>query len=109
MADDMNAPVTHSPLAAVTDLAPSSPPGEPEPPAAEALPDDGVPAAVSEPLPLAPAAVSEPSPASPEAPAEAADEPAPEQKKHWYVVKVTSGREDTIKEAIERRVRKEGL
>ncbi len=30
-------------------------------------------------------------------------------KKRWYVVKVQSGREDTIKEAIERRVRKEGL
>jgi len=32
-----------------------------------------------------------------------------ESKKRWYVVKVTSGREDTIKEAIERRMRKEGL
>lgn len=32
-----------------------------------------------------------------------------ERKKHWYVVKVQSGREDTIKEAIERRMRKEGL
>src|SRR5262249_8128796 len=39
----------------------------------------------------------------------AAAEPPPENKKHWYVVKVQSGREDTIKEAIERRVRKEGL
>lgn len=39
-----------------------------------------------------------------------AAEPAPaENPKHWYVVKVQSGREDTIKEAIERRVRKEGL
>jgi transcriptional antiterminator NusG len=32
-----------------------------------------------------------------------------ENKKRWYVVKVQSGREDTIKEAIERRVHKEGL
>ncbi|MFO0929903.1 MAG: transcription termination/antitermination NusG family protein [Gemmataceae bacterium] len=39
----------------------------------------------------------------------AVEEPAPENRKHWYVVKVQSGREDTIKEAIERRVRKEGL
>jgi transcriptional antiterminator NusG len=39
----------------------------------------------------------------------AADEPPPENPKHWYVVKVQSGREDTIKEAIERRVRKENL
>lgn len=35
--------------------------------------------------------------------------PHEEQRKHWYVVKVQSGREDTIKEAIERRMRKEGL
>jgi transcriptional antiterminator NusG len=49
----------------------------------------------------------------PEAAAEAVVEPAPEPEpvnlKHWYVVKVQSGREDTIKEAIERRMRKEGL
>jgi transcriptional antiterminator NusG len=30
-------------------------------------------------------------------------------KKNWYVVKVQSGREDTIKDAIERKVRIEGL
>ncbi|MFO0878286.1 MAG: transcription termination/antitermination protein NusG [Gemmataceae bacterium] len=36
-------------------------------------------------------------------------EPEAESKKEWYVVKVQSGREDTIKEAIERRVKKEGL
>jgi transcriptional antiterminator NusG len=34
---------------------------------------------------------------------------APISNKHWYVVKVQSGREETIREAIERRVRKEGL
>jgi transcriptional antiterminator NusG len=39
----------------------------------------------------------------------AAEEPPPANNKHWYVVKVQSGREDTIKEAIERRVRKENL
>jgi len=40
-----------------------------------------------------------------------AEEPAPvpENLKHWYVVKVQSGREDSIKEAIEKRMRKEGL
>ncbi len=38
------------------------------------------------------------------------DEPVPEpSNKHWYVVKVQSGREDTIKEAIERRVKIERL
>lgn len=30
-------------------------------------------------------------------------------KKHWYVVKVQSGREESIKDAIERRVKIEGL
>jgi transcriptional antiterminator NusG len=45
-----------------------------------------------------------------EEPDEGADEPPPvENKKKWYAVKVQSNREDTIKEAIERRVKKEGL
>jgi transcription termination/antitermination protein NusG len=35
--------------------------------------------------------------------------PPPLSKKRWYVVKVQSGREDSIKEAIERRVRIEAL
>ncbi|HEY7307749.1 MAG TPA: transcription termination/antitermination protein NusG [Gemmataceae bacterium] len=37
--------------------------------------------------------------------------PAPPQpsNKHWYVVKVQSGREESIKDAIERRVKIEGL
>jgi transcription termination/antitermination protein NusG len=42
------------------------------------------------------------------APAEEAPAPPP-SKKRWYVVKVQSGREDSIKEAIERRVRIEAL
>jgi transcriptional antiterminator NusG len=51
--------------------------------------------------------------AAPEAPAavataEPAAAPAIPEKK-WYVVKVTSGRENTIKEAIEKRVKIEGL
>ena len=33
----------------------------------------------------------------------------PPSNKHWYVVKVQSGREDSIKESIERRVKIEGL
>jgi transcriptional antiterminator NusG len=37
------------------------------------------------------------------------DEPAQPSNKHWYVVKVQSGREESIKEAIERRVKIEGL
>jgi transcriptional antiterminator NusG len=35
--------------------------------------------------------------------------PEPPTNKHWYVVKVQSGREESIKEAIERRVKIEGL
>jgi transcriptional antiterminator NusG len=41
-----------------------------------------------------------------ETPVAALPEPS---KKHWYVVKVQSGREESIKEAIERRVKIEGL
>jgi transcriptional antiterminator NusG len=37
------------------------------------------------------------------------EEPAEPIDKHWYVVKVQSGREESIKEAIERRVKIEGL
>ena len=53
----------------------------------------------------APAAEEEPAAAEGEAPAPAA-EPS---NKRWYVVKVQSGREESIKEAIERRIKIEGL
>src|SRR5207249_4227981 len=39
----------------------------------------------------------------------AKDAPEPKSNKRWYVVKVQSGREESIKEAIERRVKIEGL
>jgi len=55
--------------------------------------------------PPAPATASESSEPSPGSSSEA----PPGSKKQWYVVKVQSGREDTIREAIERKVRKEGL
>jgi transcriptional antiterminator NusG len=67
------------------------------------------------------AEVHEATPATPEADAEAgpaADGEAPpaaapaatgESSKKWYVVKVTSGREDSIKAAVERKVKIEGL
>jgi transcriptional antiterminator NusG len=45
----------------------------------------------------------------PEAAPPAAEEPPKDDKKRWYVVKVQSGREDSIKEAIERRVKIEAL
>ncbi len=44
--------------------------------------------------------------AEPETPAEP---PPPENPKKWYVIKVTSNREESIKAAIERRVKIEGL
>lgn len=48
-----------------------------------------------------------------EAPAEKAAEPVvaagPPDSKQWYIVKVQSGREESIKEAIERRVKVEAL
>lgn len=45
----------------------------------------------------------------PESSTPAVEEPPPENKKQWYVVKVQSGREDSIRAAIERKVRIEGL
>jgi transcriptional antiterminator NusG len=44
-----------------------------------------------------------------EPPPPGGDVPASSTNKHWYVVKVQSGREETIKEAIERKVKIEGL
>jgi transcriptional antiterminator NusG len=41
--------------------------------------------------------------------AETSPAPDPNDKKQWYIVKVQSGREETIKGAIERRVKIEGL
>src|SRR6266511_2815546 len=44
-----------------------------------------------------------------EAAAAAPEPPEATSNKHWYVVKVQSGREETIKEAIERKMKIEGL
>ncbi|MCE9564324.1 MAG: hypothetical protein K8U57_19990 [Planctomycetes bacterium] len=44
-----------------------------------------------------------------EAATEPATEPVPENKKRWYAVKIQSGREESIKAAIERKVKIEGL
>ncbi len=48
-------------------------------------------------------------PETPTATAVAEPPPPPPSNKHWYVVKIQSGREESIKEAIERRVKIEGL
>lgn len=74
----------------------------PAPPTAEAA-SAPTSVAIEEPIATAlPEATS-----TPEAPAAPASAPA--SKKQWYVVKVQSGREEAIKEAIERRVKIEGL
>src|SRR5262249_26461049 len=54
------------------------------------------------------AAAEAPTAGADDAPAPEATPPVPSNK-HWYVVKVQSGREETIKEAIERKVKIEGL
>lgn len=61
---------------------------------------DGAPVAAAEPEPLPP-------PKSPAAPIDPDDDPAPELV--WYVLKVQSSREDTIRDALERRVKIQGL
>ena len=88
-----------------------------EPAPAEDEPEDA-PADV-EPAPVAataePSAEAEPATEAAEpagdavAAAEPAEEPAEESKKKWYVIKVQSGREESIKSAIERKVKIEGL
>jgi transcriptional antiterminator NusG len=57
----------------------------------------------------APAAAAEPAPDGGKREEAPAAEEATPSNKHWYVVKVQSGREESIKEAIERRVKIEGL
>ncbi len=47
--------------------------------------------------------------ATPEAPAAPPAEGGEPSRKKWYIIKVTSGREESIKAAIERRVKIEGL
>jgi transcription termination/antitermination protein NusG len=76
------------------------------------LPPDSAPpeAAALESQTPADASVASETP-TPEPPGEAppAGPTAEAANKHWYVVKVQSGREESIKEAIERRVKIEGL
>src|SRR5437773_2181599 len=59
-------------------------------------------------FPAAPEAAAAPLPEA-AAPPPPGEEKPPDETKKWYVVKVQSGREETIKEAIERRVKIEGL
>jgi transcriptional antiterminator NusG len=96
-------PLSHEETVTQTPEEPPAPPTDEQPTAAEngAVAEE---AKTSEPT-------AEEQQEEPEAEA-AADEEAPPPatgNKRWYVVKVQSGREESIKEAIERRVRIEGL
>lgn len=80
----------------------------PEEPAmmdADVSPNSGAAAASSEAHEPAPAE----EPAADDRPPTEAAAPVPPSNKRWYVVKVQSGREESIKEALERRVKIEGL
>jgi transcription termination/antitermination protein NusG len=84
----------------------------PEPPSGEAVPVVSEPVAAVEPTsePMAEeATAAAPEEVAEAPPAEPVEPPPPPSKKRWYVVKVQSGREDSIKESIERRVKIEGL
>lgn len=101
---------------------PQEPPPAPEPAPRQEEPHETTTEAPAEtPLPSAAEAFAAPLPEESPLETEAEDKIAavateepppptqPQSKKRWYVVKVTSGREDSIKESIERRMRKEGL
>lgn len=80
------------------------------PPAAEAPPVVGSNGAAD--TDTAPAAAPQAATEKTEVPAAetaASEAPAAQDNKRWYVVKVQSGREESIKDAIERRVKIEGL
>jgi transcriptional antiterminator NusG len=85
----------------------------PEADGVEELTPDGGP--VAPPLPEPSAAKAEPEPPAPapvEPPAPAAEvdpDADPEPELVWYVLKVQSSREDTIRDALERRVKIQGL
>ena len=89
-----------------------TPPAPPEPaaPPTETPPEARAPEQPASEAPAPAAAESPQAGEGAQAPAEI-EAPAPPQpsNKHWYVVKVQSGREESIKEAIERRVKIEGL
>jgi transcription termination/antitermination protein NusG len=96
---------------------PENPAADPQP-AADGLAADAhhTPLDGEEPVPEAEGPAAEESEPEPDAVAEGAEaeekaaEPEPVvNNKSWYVVKVQSGREESIKEAIERRVKIEGL
>jgi transcriptional antiterminator NusG len=81
---------------------PSNEPADAEQPPEPAPPPAALPAEE-------PSAETEPPAPPDEPPAESPPAPDVPDNKKWYVVKVQSGREESIREAIERRVKIEGL
>jgi transcriptional antiterminator NusG len=101
-ADALTAPPAAEPAAEAPPApAEPSPPEEAPAPQAEAAPEPA--AATGEEAGAAEGQAGEEPVAEEQAP------PEPPSNKRWYVVKVQSGREESIKEAIERRVKIEGL
>ncbi len=86
--------------------APASPPhDEPEPPRPEPAPKPA-----ARPAPAAkPAKAAKPAAAPTPAPVLVDDDDEPAPNLVWYVLKVQSSREDTIRDALERRVKIQGL
>lgn len=86
---------------------------DPTPQITDAEPPDA-PVADEQPTPDAEVVETAESDEHPPAPVEASDvappaDAPPATNKKWYIIKVTSGREESIKAAIERRVKIEGL
>jgi len=87
----------------------SQPASEPHPPVTPEGPADNT-AGAQPPAPPLPPTAEESEPEDEGDAVEATKQvPAADNKKRWYVVKVQSGREESIKETIERRVKIEGL
>jgi transcriptional antiterminator NusG len=83
-----------------------TPPADAPAPESPAEPAEPVATAVPEPEEVVGEPAAETAEEAPATPAEPAAEPS---KRKWYVVKVASGREESIKAAIERMVKIEGL
>ncbi len=117
--DETPAPVEEASAVEPWQPTPSEAESEPVSPVADetaitdTVPEEPVPAALAADATSSEAPPSDAVPTDPETPEPAAEEaPVEEEKpnnKRWYVVKVQSGREESIKDAIIRKVRIEGL
>ncbi len=110
IAADGNNPATESPDAAAAEPEESKPAEPTKAKRTRKSTKATAEAPAAEPEPTAPDGEIEEGATAEEAPAaEEVPVPVVETKRKWYVVKIQSGREDSIKAAIERKVRIEGL